>query len=311
MIRWNALDEVPADLPATAVTLGVFDGVHRGHQQMIDHVVARAAALELMPVAVTFDPVPLAVLRPELAPPLLTTVARRVELLGEQGLAAALVLPFTRELSALPAEEFAEHVLFERLRARAVVVGENFRFGHRAAGDVALLRRLGAARGVEVEGVALAGEGERVWSSTTVRELVAAGDVEGAAQVLGRPHRVEGVVVAGDRRGRGLGYPTANVAVEGLAVPADGVYAGWLLASSYGRLPAAVSVGTNPTFGGLERRVEAYVLDRTDLELYGEHVAVDVTHRLRDTLRFDSVDALLGQMAHDVDRARELTAADR
>ena len=200
-------------------------------------------------------------------------------------------------------------VLVDTVHAAAVVVGEGFRFGHRAAGDVPLLASLGGAHGFTVEGVPLLTDAHHPISSTWVRERVAEGDVAAAADALGRPHRVEGTVVRGDRRGRELGYPTANVAVDpGSAVPLDGVYAGWLVVAG-GSLPAAISLGTNPTFGGVERRVEAYALDRDDLDLYDARVAVDFAARLRDTERFDSVDALIAEMAHDVAQTRKWTAS--
>ena len=209
------------------------------------------------------------------------------------------------ELASLSAEAFVHDVLTGRLHATAVVVGADFRFGARAGGDVALLERLGSDLGFTVDAVPLTGDGER-WSSTRIRAMVAAGDVAVAAAALGRLHRVEGPVVRGDQRGRTIGYPTANLALEqDAAIPADGIYAGWLTCTE-GRLPAAISIGTNPTFGGTVRRVEAYVLDRDDLELYGEHVAVDFVERLRDTLTFDGVEPLVAQMRRDVDRARIL-----
>ncbi len=200
------------------------------------------------------------------------------------------------------------------------MVGENFRFGHKAAGHVDTLTEAGRTAGFTVEGLALAGDAgpeHGAWSSTYIRERVAEGDVEAAAEALGRPVRVSGVVVEGDRRGRELGFPTANVpAHSGTAVPADGVYAGWLtvLAPAPGgpsydeKLPAAISVGTNPTFDGLDRRVESYVLDRDDLELYGATVAVDFVARLRGQVKFESIDDLITQMKADVDAARKLLA---
>ena len=179
-------------------------------------------------------------------------------------------------------------MLVDTLHAQAVVVGSNFRFGHRAVGTLATLEELGSTLGFVVDGVALAGADGVTWSSTFVRQCVAEGDVEAAAEALGRPHRLEGTVVHGDHRGRELGYPDREPRVtRHAAVPADGVYAGHLVRADGTRLPAAVSIGTNPTFDGSERRVEAYVLDRDDLDLYGEHVALDLPHRLRDTLRFD------------------------
>ena len=197
-------------------------------------------------------------------------------------------------------------MLVEALHVEAVHVGENFRFGHRAAGTIDTLRELGSTYDFETHPVTLARD-DTVWSSTYVRQCLAEGDVVAAARALGRLHRVEGLVVEGDKRGRELGYPTANLGLgDDVAIPADGIYAGWLTRASGVRLPAAVSIGTNPTFDGTARRVEAYVLDRDDLELYGEHVVVEFVEWLRDTLRFDGVDALLVQMAADVDRARAI-----
>ena len=297
---------------AAVVTVGVFDGVHRGHQVIMARAAAVAASAGLPCVVLTFDPHPGSVVRPDSKLPLLSTVAHRTVLLRAAGADAVVVLPFTHELSQLSAEDFVRDVLVGRLHAQTVVIGANFRFGHRAAGTVQTLAELGLKYGFTVEVVGLVGRTSRpdapdapVWSSTRVRRCVLEGDVATAAQILGRPHRVEGEVVHGDQRGRELGYPTANVAAAAdAAVPADGVYSGWLVRADGERLPAAVSVGTNPTFDGAERRVEAYVLDRTGLDLYGEQVAVEFAHRLRATERFDSVDALLVQMSADVATAR-------
>jgi riboflavin kinase/FMN adenylyltransferase len=253
----------------------------------------------------------MAVLRPEHAPTSLTSVETRAELLGECGADAVLALRFDRGVAAWTPEEFVERILFRRLHAAAVVVGANFRFGNRAAGDVATLRETGATYGFEAEGIALDG-GPQVWSSTYVRTCLATGDVAGAAEALGRPYAVRGAVVRGDQRGRELGYPTANVPTSTLtAAPADGVYAGWLRRLDTGEtFPAAISVGTNPTFDGQrERRVESYVLDRTDLELYGVEVEVSFVERLRGMVAFGSVEELVEQMRVDVDRARDLLGA--
>jgi riboflavin kinase/FMN adenylyltransferase len=308
---WHDISEVPADLGRTVVTIGNFDGVHRGHQAVLRR--AREAAAELgvgTVVAVTFDPHPFAVLRPEHAPVTLSGIGARLRLLEQHGADDALVVPFSREIAAWAPEEFIDRVVVGALHARAVVVGANFRFGHKAAGDVALLAREGEEKGFEVVGVALDG-GPQVWSSTYVRNCLAAGDVEGAAEALGRAFTVSGRVVEGDRRGRELGYPTANVPVGSVAAPADGVYAGWLTRlDTRERFPAAISVGTNPTFEGERtRRVEAYVLDRDDLELYGVEVEVAFVAHLRGMIRFQgegAVAALVEQMADDVRRAREL-----
>ncbi|HSK26315.1 MAG TPA: bifunctional riboflavin kinase/FAD synthetase [Jiangellales bacterium] len=313
---WRSLGEVPTPAPGapgSVVTIGVFDGVHRGHRAVVGRAADVARDRGARCVVLTFDPHPMRVVRPEHAPPAITSLDHRVQLLGAAGADAVLVLPFDRETAAQSAGDFVREVLVRRLRAVAVVVGEDFRFGHRAAGDVALLRRLGEELGFEVVTVAPVG-GRSRWSSTYVRERVAAGDVSAAAEALGHPVRIEGVVVAGDRRGHGLGYPTANVPVpDGMVVPADGVYAGWLVrtdADGPVRLPAAVSVGTNPTFGGTEHRVEAYVLDRDDLELYGVAVAVELVEHIRGMERFDGVEALVARMADDVERARELLSQD-
>jgi riboflavin kinase/FMN adenylyltransferase len=315
---WRSLDDVPADLGRTVVIIGNFDGVHLGHR----HVISRARELAdgdgLRVIAVTFDPHPMAVLRPEHAPLTLTHVDRRCVLLEEAGVDDVFVVPFSREIAAWTPLEFIDRVLVDGLHAAHVVVGANFRFGARAAGDVATLVEAGRGRDFDVDGIALDG-GPQVWSSTYVRTCLAAGDVEGAAEALGRPFSVVGHVVEGEHRGRELGYPTANVPTRGIAAPADGVYAGWLTllhpSTGSGRamasepLPAAISVGTNPTFEGeRERRVEAYVLDRTDLELYGELVEISFVSRIRGMVKFEGVEALVETMAADVVRTRELLA---
>jgi riboflavin kinase / FMN adenylyltransferase len=308
---WRSIDEVPPDLGPTAVVIGNFDGVHLGHRHVLRRAREVADERGLTLVAVTFDPHPMAVLRPEHAPTSLTSVETRAELLGECGADAVLALRFDRGVAAWTPEEFVERILFRRLHAAAVVVGANFRFGNRAAGDVATLHETGATYGFEAEGIALDG-GPQVWSSTYVRTCLATGDVAGAAEALGRPYAVRGAVVRGDQRGRELGYPTANVPTSTLtAAPADGVYAGWLRRLDTGEtFPAAISVGTNPTFDGQrERRVESYVLDRTDLELYGVEVEVSFVERLRGMVAFGSVEELVEQMRVDVDRARDLLGA--
>jgi len=235
-------------------------------------------------------------------------------LLTAQGVAAVCVLPFTLEFSRLVPDEFVRTVLVDRLHAAVVVVGEDFRFGHKAAGDVQLLAKLGEKYDFTTEGLPLLVEDGQTISSSSIRQLLEAGEVSAAAHLLGRPHRVEGTVIRGHRRGRNLGFPTANLESPAhTAIPADGVYAGWLArlddAGNDAELwPAAISIGTNPTFGDGARTVEAYALDRDDLDLYGVHSAIDFAHRLRGTLRFDSVDALVEQMRHDVELSRRLVA---
>jgi riboflavin kinase/FMN adenylyltransferase len=312
--RWHGLDEVPAEWGASVITIGEFDGVHRGHQ----HIVARAAELGrergLPVVAITFDPHPDEVVRPGSHPPLLCSARRRAELLAGLGVDAVCVLPFTLEFSRLDPDEFVRTVLVDKLHAAAVVVGEDFRFGHKARGDVQLLDKLGEKYDYTVEGRPLVVLDDVTVSSTAIRRLLDAGDVAEAAKALGRPHRVEGIVVRGHQRGRQLGFPTANVeSPPHTAIPADGIYAGWLATlgesgQETNRWPAAISIGTNPTFNGQDRTVEAYALDRTDLDLYGLHAAIDFAARLRGTLRFDSIDALVEQMRKDVDQAREICA---
>jgi riboflavin kinase / FMN adenylyltransferase len=312
--RWQGVDDVPDDWGSSVVTIGEFDGVHRGHQRIVARAAEIGAQRGLPVVVITFDPHPDEVVRPGSHPPLLSTSRRRAQLLTGLGVDAVCLLPFTLEFSRLGPDEFVRAVLVDRLHAAAVVVGENFRFGHRAAGDVALLRELGEKYEFTAEGVPLLADGGIIISSSGIRELLAAGDVAGAAGDLGRPHRVEGVVVRGHQRGRSLGFPTANLeTLPHTAIPADGIYAGWLASLDLDggeaeRWPAAISVGTNPTFDGRERSVEAYALDRDDLDLYGAHVAVDFAARLRGMVRFDSVGDLIGQMRRDVDATRAITA---
>jgi riboflavin kinase/FMN adenylyltransferase len=310
--RWQGLDDVPEDWGSSVVTIGVFDGVHRGHQRIVSGAAETGAELGMPAVVITFDPHPAEVIRPGSHPPLLCTTRRRAQLLAARGVDVVCVLPFTYEFSQLGPDEFVRAVLVDRLHARRVVVGENFRFGHRAAGDVALLAELGEKYDFGAEGVSLLTDGGVTISSSGIRARLADGDVAGATRDLGRPHRVEGVVVRGQQRGRALGFPTANLeAPPRTVVPADGVYAGWLARLDAGgheeeRWPAAISVGTNPTFGGREQTVEAYALDRDDLDLYGVHVAVDFVARLRGMVRYESAAALAEQMRRDVDEARAL-----
>lgn len=285
----------------SVVPIGVFDGVHRGHQLVLRHAVESAREQDARVVVVTFHPHPTAILAPGHVPPMLTTLERRLSLLREHGADDVEVLEFNRDLSLLSADEFVDEVLVGRLAAVQIVVGRNFRFGHRASGDVELLRK----HDLSVDDVPLLIEGGTV-SSTMVRDFIVHGDVVAAAGALGRLHLVEGPVVRGDARGRALGFPTANVAVgEDIAVPQDGVYAGWLTRAEGTRIKAAISVGTNPTFDGVERRVEAYAIDvGHELELYDEHVVVEFASRLRGMERFADVDELIAQMGRDVASTR-------
>lgn len=308
MTIWRDVPGV-ATAPRTdpaVVTIGNFDGVHRGHQ----HLLAAAAAAGRPVVAVTFDPHPARLFAPERAPKLLCTLERRIELLREHGADEIRVLAFDREVAAWTPAEFIERVVVGELRATAVVVGENFHFGAQAAGNVATLAAAGSSAGFTAHGVSLAtnvGGSSEVLCSTLVRDRIAAGDMPGAAAVLGRPHEVSGVVQRGDGRGKDLGFPTANVPVdETYAVPPDGIYAGFVVADGE-RHQAAISVGTNPTFGGAERRVESFILDSPGgIDLYHRGIRVEFIQRLRGMEAFDSVDALVAQMHDDVADAREV-----
>jgi len=287
-----------------AVTVGNFDGVHRGHQRVIERT--RELSRGLPVIAVTFEPHPLAVVSPDRAPKRLATTERRVELLLAAGADEIRILDFTRDMAAWTPQEFVDRVLRDDLKAALVAVGENFRFGHRASGDTSFLRQAGERAGFTVDALDLDG-GVEPYSSTLVRAHVAAGRMREAAEVLGRPHEITGVVRKGDQRGRELGFPTANVPVdETYAVPPDGVYAGRVVRADGERLPAAISVGTNPTFNGVERRVESYVLDRTDLDLYGEAIRVEFVDRIRGMVAYDGIDPLIAQMHDDVARTREM-----
>ncbi|MEV4350242.1 bifunctional riboflavin kinase/FAD synthetase [Actinoplanes sp. NPDC049596] len=306
MQRWRGFESVPEGWGRSVVTIGVFDGVHRGHQMIIGHAVKRAHDMGLPSVVVTFDPHPAEVVRPGSHPAVLTEPARKAELIEQLGADALCVVPFTPEFSQLTPEAFVRDVLVESLHAAAVVIGDNFRFGHKAAGDAALLERLGASSGFTVEDAPLVTDHGLVFSSTYIRGCVEKGDVRAAADALGRPHQVTGVVVRGDQRGRELGFPTANLATHRYAaIPADGVYAAYFLRQDGKPMPASVSVGTNPTFEGTERRVEAYVLD-FDGDLYGELVSIDFVAHLRGQVTYTAIEPLIDQIRADVEQTRVL-----
>jgi riboflavin kinase/FMN adenylyltransferase len=311
--RWQGLEAVPNGWGHCVVTIGVFDGVHRGHAAIIGRAVAQAQARGVPSVLITFVPHPSEVVRPGSHPPVLTSIVRRAELVETLGVDVFCALPFTLEFSRMPPDEFAHRVLVERLHATGVVVGENFRFGHKAAGDVELLQRLGRTFGFSADGVELLTDNATVLSATYVRSCVQAGDVAAAAAALGRPHRVDGVVERGDERGRTLGFPTANLRTDRwAAIPADGVYAGRVVRlDERGRTidgalaDAAISVGTNPTFEERQQRVESYLLD-FDADLYGDAIGVEFVERLRGQERFTDVADLIAQMHRDVARTREI-----
>lgn len=321
MIVFRDPREVPAGFGPSVVAIGKFDGVHSGHRAVIDRARVDAAAVCARVVAVTFDRNPLALLRPEICPDSLVGVDQKLRLLAETGVDATLLLTFDRALADLEARAFVEHVLVGALGVKIVLVGADFRFGRGGAGTPDLLRELGAEFGFDVDvvdDVRAIDAGRRV-SSTWVRELLDAGDVAGAARLLGRSHGVRGEVVHGLKRGRDLGFPTANLSpsLEGF-VPAEGVYAGWLVDEgipgdgtaeprSSVRYPAAISVGTNPTFDDVDvRQVEAYVLDETDIDLYGHTVEIEFVERIRGMAAFETVDALIAQMTDDVERVRRV-----
>ena len=322
---WYGAEQVPASLSApggvgAVVTMGIFDGVHRGHQAVLGRVVELADELARggerpLAVAVTFDPHPRSVHRPEVDLPLITSLTDRLASLNDLGLDAVLVITYTLDFAAQSPQDFVRTWLEGLLGARAVVVGDDVRFGCRNSGDAATLEEIGRAYGFAVEIVSkIRSEEGRRWSSTWIRQCLKDGNMGQARQVLGRPHRLRGVVVRGLRRGRELGFPTANLeAATAGVVPPDGVYAGWLVrgggADGGGqRLPAAISIGTNPTFDDVPRRtVEAHVLGRADLNLYGEEIGIELVERLRPMLAFDGLDPLLVQMRTDIeDTARIL-----
>jgi len=296
----------PVISEASAVSIGKFDGVHLGHRAVLRELIERARGLGVEAVAVTFDRNPLQLLHPDRCPPALVTLERRLELLAEAGLDAAVVLRFDEVRAAQRPEDFVDEVLVRGLGARSVAIGADFRFGAKGAGGVELLRELGAAAGFEtivVDDVGIAGD-LRI-SASRIRALVAEGRVREASLLLGALPSMTGEVVHGHARGRELGFPTANLAPDSVGpVPADGVYAGWLIVGA-DRMPAAISVSDNPTFGDDVTKVEAYVID-ADLDLYGRIVEVEFQDRIRGIETFTSIDALIERMHVDVDRAREI-----
>ena len=294
-------------ISGATVAIGIFDGVHLGHQAILSR--AKEISNGRGVVALTFDPHPTQVFAPERAPTMLVSLERRVELLKQHGADAVVVIDFDRSFASKSPEEFVSEVLVKQLQISGVVVGQNFTYGHKAAGKVADLIAAGKLYGFAAEEVELEIANGDPISSTRIREAVTHGDVATASRLLTRPHRLEGIVVHGEKRGREIGYPTANLGYSTVSntVPADGVYAGWLEVAGQ-RWPAAISIGTNPTFAG-ERssQVEAYALDREGLELYDQGAIIDFGWRLRDTLKFDGLEPLLIQMKKDCDQARILT----
>lgn len=285
-----------------SVAIGIFDGVHAGHQEIIAEA-AKHGEVNVL----TFDPHPTAIFAPERRPSALMSVADRVSYLKACGAIDVIVMPFTKEFAALTPEEFIDQILVDQLHASHVTVGANFTFGHKAAGTVETLKNSGKSFGVSA--VELEANRGSAISSSRIRALIVDGDIERANELLTRRFYLRGPVVHGEKRGRTIGYPTANIGLSELAtIPADGVYAGWLTVGGV-RWPAAISIGTNPTFPGVRgRQVEAYALDQVDLDLYDQEAKLEFGWRLRDTLKFDGLDPLLVQMKADCDRARELTS---
>ena len=288
------------------VAIGVFDGVHRGHQEILNR--AKEIADGGTVIALTFDPHPAKVFAPERAPKLLVTLSDRVELLKIHNADQVAVIKFDEKFASMSPDDFVKNVLVDELHASDVVVGENFTYGHKAQGDIDSLRASGAVKNFEVHVLSLSQDEKQNISSSRIRNLVHDGHVESARLLLTRPHRLDGIVIHGEARGREIGYPTANLGnIEGQCIPADGVYAGWLTVG-INRWPSAISIGTNPTFvGDRGRQVEAYALDQVGLDLYDQGATIEFGWRLRDTLKFDGLEPLLEQMAKDCQRARDLT----
>lgn len=319
---WHGLNEVPEEFDRSIATVGFFDGVHRGHQELIRTAVGKAREQGIPSVLVTFDPHPRAVFAPGTEPAALLTNQRKAELAGALGVDHVLVVPFTKEFASLSPEQFVGEILHDTLGARDVIVGDNFTYGAKAAGTADTLPAHAAAHGMNATIVDLLQETGETVSSTRIRGELADGHVGTAAELLGRPHRLTGEVITGQGRGGAqLGFPTANLDLgEGTAVPADGVYAAWFAVTegpvrkdsdpngdmTLGvRYPAAVSVGTNSTFGDTERTVEAHVIGR-HADLYGLTGHLDFVGYIRGMVRFDGVDELIEQMNADVRTAMEM-----
>ena len=303
MIVARSLAELGDRLRPSVVTIGKFNAVHRGHLEMIARARQIADDRGLHAVVVTFDRHPASLFTPDAVPADITGVDRRVELIGSTGVEACLVLPFTQELAQLSPQEFVDQVLRDRLGAQCVVVGKDFRFGNKASGSVDTLRELGAVQGFDVVVMDDVSDesGDRI-SSSLVRRLIIGGDVTSAARALGRTHAMQGEVVHGEKKGREFGYPTANLSRDATGLmPADGVYAGWLITHDGTRYPAAISVGTNPTVEGeRDRVVEAHCIVPPG-DLYGQIVVIEFVDYIRGMLKFDSLDDLIWQMGKDVD----------
>jgi riboflavin kinase/FMN adenylyltransferase len=290
---------------SNVVVIGVFDGVHKGHQSILDRAKEIADGRRI--IALTFDPHPTTVFAPDRAPTLLTTLADRVVLLKIHGADQVAVMKFDEKFAALAPEDFVNQILVKQLDASDIIVGQNFTYGHKAAGNVATLS---SNSEFKVHVLELHSDDAEPVSSTRIRSAIVKGDVETARLLLSRPHRLDGVVVHGEARGREIGYPTANLGnLDGQTIPADGIYAGWLTVG-INRWSAAISIGTNPTFAGVRgRQVEAYALDQIGLDLYDQDATIEFGWHIRETIKFDGLEPLLEQMKKDCDLARKLTEA--
>jgi len=306
VLLFNELSEVPNSAALSAVTIGKFDGVHLGHQKLLQELVEAAQALGAEPVVVTFDRHPDALLNPERSKLPLIGLDQKHQLLEAAGVAATLNLPFTQQLASLTPREFVQQILVDKLNAKVVLVGEGFRFGAGGAGTAATLQELGSEFGFTAKIVGnLTKDGQKV-SSTRIRELLDSGDVAGAAKLLGRVHTTVGVVEHGLKIGRTIGFPTANMSRESQGyLPLDGVYAGWLIADGQ-KYPAAHSVGINETFQAVPRLVESHVLDRKDLDLYDQVVTLEYVDFVRPSAKFAGVDELVVAINHDLDKVRNI-----
>ena len=306
MITWTHVDQIDEDFPETAVTIGKFDGVHLGHQALLASLVDVAEEHGIASVALTFDRHPDALLNPDSVKLPITGPRQKQFLIRETGVDALLTLTFDEALAALSPEDFVKVVLVDSLKTRWVLIGENFRFGAKGIGNVAMLKALGEQYGFRVRVIEPIVIDEEVVSTTLVREALDSGDVIKAAKLLGRPHLTTGVIEHGLKIGRTIGFPTANMSREAEGyLPVDGVYAGWLYSDSE-RYPAALSVGINETFQAVPRLIEAHVIDRTDLDLYDKVVSLEYVAHIRPSAKFDGVESLVAEINRDLDKCRKI-----
>jgi len=287
-------------------SIGNFDGVHRGHQAMLNVLTSRSRSENVPSVAITFDPHPIALLKPEAAPPALTTIDRRAELLGRYGVDVVLILPTDRSLLSLTAEEFFESIIRGRLQARGLVEGPNFFFGRNRSGNITVLRSLCGSHGLSFDVAPPVTVDEQLVSSSVIRSLLETGDVAHAVRLLGHHHRLTGLVGQGAQRGRTLGFPTANLMEVKTLVPANGVYAGWGMVDQQ-RFRAAIHIGPNPTFAEAARKIEVHLLDFQG-DIYGHELHVDIVERVREVRRFGSVEELRSQLNLDLATVRSRLA---